>query len=133
MHRMQRKVVPYNEFKILLAPNYKRSYATYSPFSPVTLPSRTKFTTWSGTQSYASGSSVLLGGFEICRTDPKDPVLFNFDRYLIYSTVTPGLVELDGSGKPDYHWADDLPTGMKQDAPNWVQDLVGQETRRLAP
>lgn len=123
---MQKKLIPYTEFKAVLVSGYQRSYATYSPFTPVSLPTNTLFTTWSGMLSQTSGPCILLGGFEVCRFDFNDPVLLNFDLYSIYSVTIPSLVELIGPKKPAYHWSGDLPIEMKQDAPNWVKILISQ-------
>lgn len=65
-----------------------------------------------GTQFYSNRvipSGVLVGGYDLWRHAPDDPVRYNKDHYDVISLGVPGRLAVYGPSKDSEHWADNLP------------------------
>ncbi len=67
---------------------------------------------WSSNAPYSSSavkSGTLIGGAEIFRYSPDDPVNYNKDSYAIVQIPGSGYVYVDGPFKDHEHWINDIP------------------------
>ena len=121
---MKRKFVNFKDYRRVIEPETKISFGTVSPFPALNFPSdKTKFVAWYGNTSFASGVSIAIGTLEICRQG-SGTVLYDFDRYPIYTTGTPTIYEAVGPQKPDYHWTNELPGHLQNNAPDWIKEVT---------
>lgn len=119
---MKRKFINSEDYKRAIEPETKISFSTVSPFSALNFPSdKTRFVAWYGNTSFGSGVSIAIGTLEVCRQG-AGTVLYDFDRYPIYTTGTPTIYEIVGPQKPGYHWTSELPGHLQENAPDWVKD-----------
>ena len=68
----------------------------------------------SGQDSIATPSRLVrsgyrVGGVEIYRHSPDDPVPLNMDRYTIVTTGDPETLAVDGPFKDGEHWVTEIP------------------------
>lgn len=59
--------------------------------------------------SSAVSSATLIGGAEIFRNSPDDPVKYNKDTYAIVMIPGSGYIYVDGPFKDHEHWIDEIP------------------------
>jgi len=66
-----------------------------------------------------------MGTLEVCRSGELDPVKFNFNQHVFYSTGTPSLLEIVETNPQNlaYHWTNDYPSHIQMVAPKWIEDL----------
>lgn len=127
---MKRKFVDSENYRKVIEPETKISFGTASPFPALNFPSdKTNFVAWYGNTSFSSGVSIAIGTLEVCRQG-SGTVLYDFERYPIYTTGTPTIYEAVGPQKPDYHWASGLPEHLQDDAPNWVKEIIKSTSDR---
>lgn len=123
---MKRKFINSENYREVIEPETKISYGTVSPFPGLNFPSdKTKFVAWYGNTSFVLGVSISIGTLEVCRQG-SGTVLYDFDRYPIYTTGTPTIYEVVGPQKPDYHWASQLPGHLQNNAPNWLKSVINE-------
>lgn len=126
---MKRKFVDSENYKQVIEPETKISFGTVSPFPALSFPSdKTRFVAWYGNTSFGLGVSIAIGTLEVCRQG-SGTVLYDFERYPIYTTGTPTIYEAVGPQKPDYHWSSGLPKHLKNDAPAWVKELAERDIK----
>lgn len=126
MKIMKRKFVDSENYKQVIEPETKISFDTVSPFPALSFPSdKTKFVAWYGNTSFTSGVSVAIGTLEVCRQG-SGTVLYDFERYPIYTTGTTTIYEAVGPQKPAYHWTNKLPQHLQDNVPDWVKELVNE-------
>ena len=124
---MKRKFIDPEDYKKVIEPEIKISFGTTSPFPSLNFPSdKTKFIAWYGNTSFSSGTSIAIGTLEVCRQG-SGTVLYDFDKYPIYTTGTPTIYEIVGPQKPDYHWASGLPGHLQDNAPPWVKEVISEK------
>jgi hypothetical protein len=64
------------------------------------------------TQTVPSGQ--LIGGIDVYRNAPDDPVDLNKDWYaVVKNTETDAMLLIDGPFKDDEHWLDEIPKRLK--------------------
>jgi hypothetical protein len=69
-----------------------------------------------GTEPYHSAtipSGVLIGGMDIWRHAPEDPVELNKDWYAVVEVDGEPMYLVDGPFKDDEHWCDSLPERLE--------------------
>ncbi len=125
---MKRKFIDFEEYSEIVKPFSQWSFGTVSPFPQVSTP-KALFVAYAGNISPVSGPSVAMGTLEICRPGESDPVKFNFNQHIFYSTGTISLLEIVETNpqKLAHHWTDDYPTHIQNTAPDWVEDLQNKE------
>ena len=124
---MKKKFVSTDNRLLNIQPNTQISFGTVSPFPSIGFPNnRVLFGAWYGNFPLRSAPSVAVGTLEVARRG-DGTVLIDFDQYPLYSTGTPSLPEVVGPKKPNYHWSSDLPVHLKNQAPNWVTELIETE------
>ena len=127
---MKRKFIDSNNYIKVMELETKISFSTVSPFPALNFPSdKTKFVAWYGNTSFASGVSIAIGTLEVCRQG-SGTVLYDFDKYPVYTTGTPTIYEVVGPQKPTYHWAGGLPGHLQNNAPNWVKEVIKSTSDR---
>ena len=121
---MKRKFINSDDYRKVIEPETKISFGTVSPFSSLNFPSdKTKFVAWYGNTSFSSGTSIAIGTLEVCRQG-QGTVLYDFDRYPIYTTRMSTIYKVVGPQKPVYHWTSRLPEHLRESAPDWVKDRL---------
>lgn len=127
---MKRKFIEFEEYKKSVKPNAEWSFGSVPPFPQISTP-KALFAAWAGTLSPTSGTSIAMGTLEVCRPGENDPVLFNFNQQVFYSTGTISLLEIVETDKKilSHHWTKSIPDHIRSDAPEWVKSLVNGTVR----
>lgn len=122
---MKRKFVEFDNYRKRIRPYTQWSFGTSSPFTQISTP-KALFITLAGTLSPTSGPSIAMGTMEVCRPGESDPVKFNFNQHVFYSTGTPSLLEIVETNpkKLPYHWTNSFPSYVQGAAPEWIKDLL---------
>lgn len=121
----KRKFVKFEDYKQHIEPNSQWGFGTASPFAQVSTP-KALFVALAGALLPASGPSMAMGTMEVCRPGESDPVKFNFNQHIFYSTGTPSLLEVVETSpqKLPHHWTNSYPSHVQGAAPEWVMDLL---------
>lgn len=124
---MKRKYITNQEYFTNIQRGTRISFSTVSPFSALNFPpDKTKFVAWYGNTSFGSCASIAIGTLEVCR-EGLGTVLYDFDRYPIYTTGTPTIYEVVGPQKPSYHWSSVIPDHFREQSPEWLSNILKRE------
>lgn len=124
----KRKFIEFDDYKESIQSGAQWSFGTASPFEQVSTP-KALFVALAGTLSPTSGVSIAMGTMNVCRPGESDPVKFNFNQHVFYSTGTPSILEIietDPKTLP-YHWTNNFPSYIQGAAPEWVRNLLGDK------
>lgn len=122
---MKRKFIDFGEYSQHIKPFSQWSFGSVSPFSQVSTP-KALFVAYAGNISPVSSPSRAMGTIEVCRPGESDPVKFNFNQHIIYSTGTTSLLEIVETNpqKLDHHWTNSYPPYIQDAAPEWVKNIL---------
>ena len=122
---MKRKFIEFDDYRQKIEPFTQWSFGLVSPFVQISIP-KALFVALTGGLSPVSGPSIAMGTMEVCRSGESDPVKFNFNQHVFYSTGTPSILEIVETNpqKLVHHWTNDYPSHIQGAAPKWVINLL---------
>ncbi len=126
---MKNKYITDKEYLAVIQPDTKISFGTVSPFALLNFPThKTAFVAWYGNISFGSSPSLAIGTLEVCRYG-EGTVVYDFDKYPIYTTGTPSVYEIVGPQKPFYHWSSSIPDHLRNQIPNSFVKSIEEQKR----
>lgn len=124
---MKKKYITDQEYFDNVRPDTQVGFGTVSPFATLNFPpDKTVFIALYGNISFGSGPSIAIGTLEACRYG-EGAVVYDFDRYPIYTTGTPFIYEIVGPQKPPYHWSSDIPPHLRSQTPQSLTNSSCEE------
>lgn len=124
---MKNKYITDHEYFGNVLPGTQISFGTISPFTSLNFPpDKTAFVAWYGNMSFGSGPSIAIGTLEACRYG-DGTVVYDFDRYPIYTTGTPSIYEIVGPQRPPYHWSSNIPPHLRSQMPQTLKNSLNKK------